>query len=285
MSLEKDDIVELVEKDNNGWWLVKKNGVEAWAPNNYLELVPPKPKAAAPPPPPPPPPAAKRPTPSAPGAPAAPKLGGGPALKSISADPSAKPVAVFPGMAAGNGSAAPWKKTAVSHAAESSADSTPTASRPGSALAPKPPVAAKPKPGPPPLASKPAVGGAPKVGAKPPVPAAARPAAGAPKPKVGGVAKPPAVGGQMDLAAVVSQSGALSHVRQFADLFVLYSSRGARNGWLRTNERTVQGLTGCIPSTDQLLVPNVQWRGAKQLDGMRSDHVMTFRLYICVREA
>ena len=55
MSLEKDDIVELVEKDNNGWWLVKKDGVEAWAPNNYLELVPPKPKAAAPPPPPPPP--------------------------------------------------------------------------------------------------------------------------------------------------------------------------------------------------------------------------------------
>ena len=51
MSLKKDDIVELVEKDNNGWWLVKKDGVEAWAPNNYLELVPPKPKAAAPPPP------------------------------------------------------------------------------------------------------------------------------------------------------------------------------------------------------------------------------------------
>ncbi|KAI0756363.1 P-loop containing nucleoside triphosphate hydrolase protein [Daedaleopsis nitida] len=44
MSLKKDDIVELVEKDNNGWWLVKKDGVEAWAPNNYLDLVPPKPK-------------------------------------------------------------------------------------------------------------------------------------------------------------------------------------------------------------------------------------------------
>ena len=56
--MKKDDIVELVEKDNNGWWLVKKDGAEGWAPNNYLELVPPKPKAAAaaPPPPPPPPP-------------------------------------------------------------------------------------------------------------------------------------------------------------------------------------------------------------------------------------
>ena len=56
MTLKKDDIVELVEKTDNGWWLVKMNGSEGWAPNNYLELVPPKPKArpaAAPPPPPP----------------------------------------------------------------------------------------------------------------------------------------------------------------------------------------------------------------------------------------
>ncbi|KAL7285494.1 hypothetical protein ACG7TL_000591 [Trametes sanguinea] len=200
MTLQKDDIVELVEKEDNGWWLVKKDGVEGWAPNNYLELVPPKPKAAVPPPPPPPPPAAKRPTPSAPSAPAAPKVGG---LKSVSADPSAKPVAVFPGMAANNGSAAPWKRNAS--AAESSAESTPAASRPGSSLAPKPPVAAKPKPGPPPVAHKPAVAAPPKVGAKPPVPAASRPAAGAPKPKVGGVAKPPAVGGQLDLAAALAK--------------------------------------------------------------------------------
>jgi myosin I len=53
MSLNKDDLVELIEKDNNGWWLVKKDGREGWAPNNYLELVPPKPKAAQAPPPPP----------------------------------------------------------------------------------------------------------------------------------------------------------------------------------------------------------------------------------------
>ncbi|EIW64114.1 myosin class I heavy chain [Trametes versicolor FP-101664 SS1] len=200
MSLQKDDIVELVEKDNNGWWLVKKDGVEAWAPNNYLELVPPKPKAAAPPPPPPPPPAGKRPIPAAPGAPAAPKVGGNGALKSHLADASAKPVAVFPGMAAGNGSAAPWKRNAST--AESSSESTPASSRPGSSVAHKPPpIAAKPKPGPPPLASKP---GAPKPGAKPPIPTAARPAAGAPKPKAG-VAKPAAVGGQLDLAAALAR--------------------------------------------------------------------------------
>ncbi|KAI0800616.1 P-loop containing nucleoside triphosphate hydrolase protein [Fomes fomentarius] len=199
MALKKDDIVELVEKDNNGWWLVKKDGVEAWAPNNYLELVPPKPKAAAaPPPPPPPPPAGKRPTPAAPAAAAAPKA----AFKSISADPSAKPVAVFPGMAAGNGSATPWKRTASSAAADSSNGS----SRPASVAAKPPPLAAKPKPAPPPpVANKPSLGAPPKVGAKPMVPTAPRPGGAAPKPKVGGAAKPAVAGGQMDLAAALAK--------------------------------------------------------------------------------
>ncbi|KAH9932028.1 P-loop containing nucleoside triphosphate hydrolase protein [Epithele typhae] len=203
MSLKKDELVELVEKDDNGWWLVKKDGVEGWAPNNYLELVPPRPKAAAPPPPPPPPPAGKRPIPTAPAAPAAPKVGGG-GLKSVAADASAKPVAVFPGMAAANGSATPWKKTA-STGADSSNGSTPASSRPGSAFkSGPPPVAAKPKPGPPPpVASKPAV--APKVGAKPPAPTAPRPGGAAPPKPAGGAARPAASpGGQLDLAAVVS---------------------------------------------------------------------------------
>lgn len=65
INLTKGDIVELKEKDDNGWWLVSKNGTEGWAPSNYLELLPP-PKAAAPPPPPPPgrraPPPAPKPT-------------------------------------------------------------------------------------------------------------------------------------------------------------------------------------------------------------------------------
>lgn len=201
MTLKKDDLVELVEKEDNGWWLVKKDGVEGWAPNNYLELVPHKPKAApAPPPPPPPPPANRRPPSVVPTAPTA--------GKSIAADPSAKPVAVFPGMAASNGSAAPWKRTASAATNGSSVDTTPTSSRPGSAMAPKPPaLAAKPKPGPPPIAHKP---GAPSVPGKPPVPGAARPPAGAPKPKAGGVAKPAAIGGQLDLAAAVSEAYYLS---------------------------------------------------------------------------
>ncbi|PSR71058.1 hypothetical protein PHLCEN_2v13027 [Hermanssonia centrifuga] len=213
MSLKKDDIVELVEKDDNGWWLVKKGTKEGWAPNNYLELVPPKPKAApAPPPPPPPPPpgaGARRPpsmTPAAPAAPAAPRAPAAPTgkvmPKSMVADSSAKPVSVFPGMGPSNGSASPWKRTASTATDASSQEAT---SRPSSSLAgkhaPPPPVASKPKPAPPPVGHKP---GAPKVPGKPPVPAASRPPAAVPKPG-GGVKPAGAVGGQMDLAAALAR--------------------------------------------------------------------------------
>ncbi|KAF9245846.1 P-loop containing nucleoside triphosphate hydrolase protein [Melanogaster broomeanus] len=152
MQLQKDDVVELLEKDDNGWWLVKKDGEEGWAPNNYLELVPKKPKA---PPAAPPPPARRLPpsTPAAPATPAAPKIT--PAVKSVMADASAKPVAVFPGLAPSNGSATPWKKPAAP--TSDSANTTPTNSRPSSALnaRPPPPVATKPKVMPPPVAAKP----------------------------------------------------------------------------------------------------------------------------------
>lgn len=191
MTLKKDDLVELVEKDDNGWWLVKKDGTEGWAPHNYLELEPPKAAAPAPPPPP----RARAPPPAP--APAAAKTPTSSNIRtsvaSLTADMNAKPVAVFPGMAAGNGSATPWKKTA-------STDSS-TSSRPSSSLASKPPpVAAKPKPAPPPVGAKP---GAPKVPGKPPVPSAPRPTPAAP-PRPGGAVKPPsAPAGQMDLAALV----------------------------------------------------------------------------------
>jgi myosin-1 len=36
MVLVKDETVEVTQKDDNGWWLVKKNGVEGWAPSNYV---------------------------------------------------------------------------------------------------------------------------------------------------------------------------------------------------------------------------------------------------------
>ncbi|KZT08699.1 uncharacterized protein LAESUDRAFT_49979 [Laetiporus sulphureus 93-53] len=207
MSLKKDDLFELIEKEDNGWWLVKKNGVEGWAPSNYLELVPTKPKAA-PAPPPPPPPASRRPPSMQPAASVPVAAAAKVTLKSVVADASAKPVAVFPGMMPANGSAAPWKKAhAVTASMDgASAEHSPASSHPASSTVPKPPPPApKPKPGPPPLASKPTHVGPPKVGAKPSVPVASKPGAAAPKPKPGGLAKPAAPSGQMDLAAALAK--------------------------------------------------------------------------------
>lgn len=185
MSFQKDDVVELVEKDNNGWWLVKKNGEEGWAPNNYLELVPKKPRAppAAPPTP------ARRPPPSAPKVAVT--------VKSVTADASAKPVAVFPGLTPPNGSATPWKKPA------GSAEATPVNSRSSSSLGvkPPPPVATKPKGALPPIATKP---GAVKPPGKPPIPTAARPPVGDTGAQRANAAKLAPLSGQMDLAAAVS---------------------------------------------------------------------------------
>jgi myosin-1 len=193
MSLKKDDVVEVIKKDEdgNGWWLVKKDGSEGWTPSNYLE---PAPKEAPAPAPPPPPPRAARAVPTPPAAAVKSE-----ALKPVTANSSAKPVSVFPGMAPANGSATPWKKPP-----SASNDSAPS-SRPSSAIAskPPPPIAAKPKPAPP-IAAKPA----PKIPGKP---AAPKPPAGgaarAPPPRpVGGGAKPPAAPpGQMDLAAMLAK--------------------------------------------------------------------------------
>ncbi|KAH7910455.1 P-loop containing nucleoside triphosphate hydrolase protein [Hygrophoropsis aurantiaca] len=193
MTFKKDDILELVEKDDNGWWLVKMGGREGWAPNNYLELVPQKPKALAPPPPP-----ARRPPQSAPPNPK-PTPVAAPA-KSVIADASAKPIAVFPGAAHSNGSATPWKKSALSPPPDSSS-SSPASSRPSSAMAGKaaPSVPAKPKVVPP-IAAKP---GAAKPG-KPPIPTAPRPVSVAAAPKsLPAKSGPPA--GQLDLAAALAK--------------------------------------------------------------------------------
>jgi myosin-1 len=201
----KDDLVELVEKDDNGWWLVKKDSAEGWAPSNYLELVPPKPKAA-PAPPPPPPPAARRPPAPPPAPVVAPKLTSvhipQPKIQSLTADASAKPVSVFPGMASSNG-APPWKR-----APGASTGTTPANSRPESAAGakpapPAPPVGKKPAP-PPPVGTKPT---APKIPGKPPIPTASRPAAPTPSALRPGGVKPSSGGapGQLDLAAALAK--------------------------------------------------------------------------------
>ncbi|KAH9064082.1 P-loop containing nucleoside triphosphate hydrolase protein, partial [Lactarius vividus] len=201
VSLVKDDLVELVEKDENGWWLVKKDGMEGWAPSNYLELVPPRPKAAPAPPP----------APRRPPAPPAPVVAPKPTaastprpkvqVQSLTADASAKPVSVFPGMAPPNGAAAPWKKTPAASIGTTPANSRPSSSVGAKPAPPAPPVGKKPAP-PPPVASKPT---APKIPGKPPVPTASRPppAPTAPRP---GVVKPTGgAPGQLDLAAALAK--------------------------------------------------------------------------------
>ncbi|KAF8684726.1 Myosin Large ATPase [Rhizoctonia solani] len=232
MSLTKGEILELVEKDKDGWTLVKKNGTEGWAPSDYLQIVPPKPKPAPAAPPPPtrrvvPPPA---PTPAAPTPPPAPAVVPKPAVggakppivpKSVAADASAKPVSVFPGVGGGSGPT-PWKKPATTSsapppppppppapaaarpvpAAPAPPPAPPRPTPPGGVARAVPPVAGRavpPKPPalaakPPPIAPKPGgIGGAPKPpGAKPPVPAA-RPAPAASGGGAGGSGiKPPA---------------------------------------------------------------------------------------------
>lgn len=206
LSFVKDDLVELIEKDNNGWWLVKKGTEEGWAPSNYLELVPPKLKAA--PAPPPAPPVARRP-PAPPAAPVvAPKPPAAPTqqtrvqVQSLTADASAKPISVFPGMAPSNGTVAPWKKTQAA-----SGGTTPTPSRPFSTAGakpspPAPPVGKKPAP-PPPVGPKPTAT-APKAPGRPPVPTATRPPPAATAPRPGAARPSGAAPGQLDLAAAVS---------------------------------------------------------------------------------
>ncbi|KAI8997874.1 P-loop containing nucleoside triphosphate hydrolase protein [Pilobolus umbonatus] len=44
IGFEQDDVLEILEKDVQGWWLARVNGREGWAPSNYLrEFLPPKP--------------------------------------------------------------------------------------------------------------------------------------------------------------------------------------------------------------------------------------------------
>ncbi|KAG8733405.1 class II myosin [Ceratobasidium sp. 423] len=210
MSLAKGEILELVEKDKDGWTLVKKNGTEGWAPSDYLQIVPPKPKPApaAPPPPPTrrviPPPA---PTPAAPVPTPAPVVAPKPAVggakppiipKSVVADASAKPVSVFPGVGGGSGPA-PWKKPAAASRTPASGGTAPPPPPPP----PPAPAAARPIPAAPAAPPRPTPPGA-AARAVPPPQAAGRtvppkpPALGskpppiAPKPGgIGGAPKPP----------------------------------------------------------------------------------------------
>ncbi|GAA6034384.1 hypothetical protein JCM8097_002697 [Rhodosporidiobolus ruineniae] len=201
LALTKDELVEVVTKDDGGWWLIKKGAKEGWAPSNYLQLVPPKPKPVAAPPPP----ARRAPpaAPSAPAAPAAPKAPLAPSIPSATKAPAiglgsrsgegnAAPVSVMPGTGNSGGLAAilAAKRAAADGQANgtstpASSSSSPASSRPASAMggAPKPPIAAKPKP--------PAIPNKPSLAPKPSVPNGARPTPPPPPPAPGGGARAP----------------------------------------------------------------------------------------------
>ncbi|KAM7206724.1 myosin-1 [Rhypophila sp. PSN 637] len=72
LSIRTGELIEIVQKENNGWWLAKQGDQQAWVPAAYVEeqAPPPPPPVAVSRPPPPPPPAANgargaRPTPPA----------------------------------------------------------------------------------------------------------------------------------------------------------------------------------------------------------------------------
>lgn len=182
IAFEKDDILEILEKDENGWWLARKDGKEGWVPSNYLEeFVAPK---ATPPPPPPP---ARRPAPPAPSVTSS-SVETKPLPQRTSISPpatSTTPIAVMPGMAAAPNSngVPPWKAQLEARKAAAAAGSgnnnTPTpAPRPTSSSGTTPVPAARrapPVPGP-----KPVIPAKPSSMSKPVVPA--RPGSGAPTP-------------------------------------------------------------------------------------------------------
>lgn len=193
MAVSAGEQLEVVTKEDNGWWLVKKAGREGWAPSDYLELVPPTARAPPPAAPAPakrappaapsaatkaavPPPAGKKPTGF--GAPMATNSGAStpptapkpkPAAAStpsraherpqaVQAEVGAAPVAVLPGMDPG-GFAAVLAKKKAALAAERGEGGTPTSSSNGSATPPAPAPPAASAKGKPPVAPKPGANG------------------------------------------------------------------------------------------------------------------------------
>ncbi|KAF9363359.1 class II myosin [Mortierella sp. NVP85] len=186
ISFVKDDLMEILEKDENGWWLAKKDGKEGWVPSNYLVEVPaPKPAPAPPSLP------AKRPPPAPPAAPAVAKTStssSSPAATRhapVSTSGDRAPVAATSNTNAihagfggpGNVGGVPgWKvaleakKAAAAAAAGGGGGSTPTpAPKPAASSTPTPATRAAPQAAPKPTlpARAPAPGPKPTVAARP----------------------------------------------------------------------------------------------------------------------
>lgn len=195
VSFVKDDLMEILEKDENGWWLAKKDGKEGWVPSNYLVEVPvPRPAPVAPSlpakrqPPPPPPASASAPS-SASSSPAASRHTVAASGERAAVAPTSNTNALHAGFGGpGNIGGVPgWKvaleakKAAAAAAAAGGGGGSGAPSAPARTTSPTP--AARRLGGPPAVAPKPSIGAKPAIPARGPAPgpkpaAAARPAAG-----------------------------------------------------------------------------------------------------------
>ncbi|XP_004364580.1 hypothetical protein CAOG_01712 [Capsaspora owczarzaki ATCC 30864] len=210
ISFSKGDVVEVLDKDPNGWWFVALEGEEGWAPSTYLK---PKSKSAS-------------------GAKGASKSGTSTPQYSNLPNTTATPVVKVPASAKGttdtysnpiaNGTnsnvvgissaaAAAAAKLTPAGAATPKPAAAAAAPKPAVAAAPKPAAAAAPKPA---VVPKPAVAAAPKpaAAAAPPKPAGAvapKPAgAVAPKP-AGAIAPKPAAAASSGYATPGAAAGGL----------------------------------------------------------------------------
>lgn len=210
VSFVKDDVMDILEKDENGWWLAKKDGKEGWVPSNYLVEVPaPKPTLAPALPAkrqPPPPPAATVAAPkpvsanSSPSAPRHAAVSTNGERAAVAATSNANALHAGFGGPGNVGGVPGWKVALEAKKAAAAAAAGGGAPAPAPAPAPSSsPTPAARRPGPPAVAPKPS------VGAKPTIPPRAPVNSSGPKPAV---AARPATGGK-SLQEIVSSSSAL----------------------------------------------------------------------------
>ncbi|KAL0094988.1 P-loop containing nucleoside triphosphate hydrolase protein [Phycomyces blakesleeanus] len=220
IAFEKEDLLEIVEKDENGWWLARKDGKEGWVPSNYLEEYTP-PRSS----PPPPPPVARR-------APPPPAASSQPSVASVAsaimpnglglgrANPSIRVPQGIPQQSSSNGggggggsSLPPWKaelEARKAAAAHGSPSPTP-APRPVSNIGGAPVPAARRAP--PAPAPKPMIPAKPSAGGKPSVPSRPGGVASTPRapPRPGSAAPPNAAASLADAIRARRQQPAPTH--------------------------------------------------------------------------
>ncbi|CAB4474879.1 hypothetical protein RhiirA5_351135 [Rhizophagus irregularis] len=217
LPFKSGDTLEILQKDDNGWWLAKKDGKQGWVPSNYLEEIKVAPKTNPALPArrkPPPAPQEKKKEPPQEFAAEEEAEEKEPAKKSRfstsisnptskSYNDSSAPVPVFPGMAPVNSASGvpPWKaaleaKKAAARASETVNSTEDTENeRP---VAPSRKTVGSAKKTPPPVVSKPTIPPRPSTGGKPPAPP--RPGTSGSKPPA-----PPRQSGQMSLADALKQ--------------------------------------------------------------------------------